>query len=164
MASASERRKVVRAACPHDCPDTCAMLVTVEDGRAVDVRGAPDHPPTAGTLCTKVARYLERTYSKDRVLYPMKRFGEIAASADGPQAIVPYSYAGTMGLLQYGSMDRRFFNRLGASQLDRTICATAGKAGYIATIGAAVGTDLEQFENARLILIWGSNPIVSNLH
>jgi anaerobic selenocysteine-containing dehydrogenase len=164
------------------------MLITVEDGRAVDVRGAADHPPTAGTLCTKVARYLDRTYSKERVLYPMKRvgpkgagrferidwdealetialrFGEIAASTDGPQAILPYSYAGTMGLLQYGSMDRRFFNRLGASQLDRTICATAGKAGWAATIGASMGTDVERFDKSRLILIWGSNPIVSNLH
>ena len=92
------------------------------------------------------------------------RFKAIAASADGPQAILPYSYAGTMGLLQYCSMDRRFFHRLGASLLDRTICSTAGKAGYTATIGASIGTDLEQFENAKLILIWGSNPIVSNLH
>src|SRR5262245_39124229 len=164
------------------------MLVTVENGRAVDVRGAPDHPPTGGTLCTKVARYLDRTYSKERVLYPMKRVGRkgegrftritwdealdtiaarfeaIARSQDGPQAIVPYSYAGTMGLLQYGSMDRRFFHRLGASLLDRTICATAGKAGWVATIGAAMGTDVEQIEGSRLILIWGSNPIVSNLH
>jgi len=184
----SRNRTVVRGACPHDCPDTCAMLVTVEDGRAIDVRGAPDHPPTAGTLCTKVARYLERTYSAERVLHPLKRvgrkgegrfarigwdealatiaerFGAIAASPDGPQAIVPYSYAGTMGMLQYGSMDRRFFHRLGASLLDRTICATAGKAGWVATIGAAMGTDVEQFENSRLILIWGSNAIVSNLH
>jgi anaerobic selenocysteine-containing dehydrogenase len=164
------------------------MLVTVEDGRAIDIRGAPDHPPTGGTLCTKVARYLERTYSEERVLHPMKRvgpkgagrferigwdealdtiaarFAEIAGSPDGPQAIVPYSYAGTMGILQYGSMDRRFFNRLGASQLDRTICATAGKAGWVATIGAAMGTDVERFDESRLILIWGSNPIVSNLH
>ena len=185
---ANPTRRVVRGACPHDCPDTCAMLVTVEDGRAIDVRGAPDHPPTGGTLCTKVARYLERIYSAERVLFPMKRvgrkgagrferigwdealdtiatrFGEIANSADGPQAIVPYSYAGTMGILQYGSMDRRFFNRLGASQLDRTICATAGKAGWVATIGAAMGTDVERFDASRLILIWGSNPIVSNLH
>jgi anaerobic selenocysteine-containing dehydrogenase len=143
-------RTIVRGACPHDCPDTCAMLVTVEGGRAIEVRGAPDHPPTAGTLCTKVARYLERTYSDERVLYPMRRigkkgeglssaslgealatiaakFGAIADSTDGPQAIVPYSYAGTMGLLQYGSMDRRFFHRLGASLLDRTICATAAR-------------------------------------
>jgi anaerobic selenocysteine-containing dehydrogenase len=164
------------------------MLITVEDGRAIEVRGASDHPPTGGTLCTKVARYLERTYSTDRLLHPMRRvgakgagrferigwdealdtiaarFGEISASDHGPQAIVPYSYAGTMGLLQYGSMDRRFFNRLGASQLDRTICATAGKAGWVATVGAAMGTDVERFEDSRLILIWGSNPIVSNLH
>jgi len=181
-------RTVVRGACPHDCPDTCAMLITVEDGRAVEVRGAPDHPPTSGTLCTKVARYLERTYSDQRVLHPMRRvgekgegrferiswdealdtiaerFGAIARSPEGPEAIVPYSYAGTMGLLQYGSMDRRFFHRLGASLLDRTICATAGKAGWVATIGAAMGTDVEQFENSRLILIWGSNPVTSNLH
>jgi len=181
-------RIVVRGACPHDCPDTCALLTTVEKGRAIKVEGAPDHPTTRGTLCTKVARYLERTYSDQRLLHPMRRAGPkgsgrleritwdealdtiaarfkaIAASKDGPQAILPYSYAGTMGLLQYGSMDRRFFHKLGASLLDRTICATAGKAGYAATIGASIGTDLEQFENARLILIWGSNPIVSNLH
>src|SRR6516165_5559338 len=166
-ASADGRRAVVRAACPHDCPDTCALLVTVEDGRAVDIAGAPDHPPTRGTLCTKVARYLERTYNKDRVLYPLRRvgpkgsarferiswgealdtvaerFAAIAASPDGPQAILPYSYAGTMGLVQSSSMDRRFFHRLGASLLDRTICSAAGAAGYKATIGGSVGTDLE---------------------
>jgi anaerobic selenocysteine-containing dehydrogenase len=164
------------------------MLVTVQDGRAIEVRGAPDHPTTQGTLCTKVARYIDRTYSPDRVLYPMRRagakgegrfkrigwddaldeiaerFGAIAASADGPQAILPYSYAGNMGLLQYASMDRRFFHRLGASLLDRTICASAGKAGWAAAIGASVGMDLEEYENSRLILIWGSNPIASNLH
>ena len=181
-------RTVVRGACPHDCPDTCALLVTVENGRAIKVEGAPDHPTTRGTLCTKVARYLDRTYASERVLHPLRRVGpkgtgrferigwdealdtisarfkEIAASPDGPEAILPYSYAGTMGLLQYCSMDRRFFHRLGASLLDRTICSSAGKAGYAATIGASIGTDLEQFENAKLILIWGSNPIVSNLH
>src|ERR1700694_2061780 len=181
-------RTPVRGACPHDCPDTCALHVTVENGRAIKVEGDPDHPTTNGVLCTKVARYLERTYSDARVLHPLQRvgkkgegnfrriswdaaldtiatrFGEIASSADGPQAIVPYSYAGTMGLLQYGSMDRRFFHQLGASLLDRTICSAAGKAGYIATVGAAIGIDMEEFENARLILIWGSNPIVSNLH
>ncbi|HXU66747.1 MAG TPA: molybdopterin oxidoreductase family protein [Casimicrobiaceae bacterium] len=181
-------RHVVRAACPHDCPDTCAMLVTVENGRAVDIRGAPDHPPTNGTLCTKVARYLDRTYSPDRLRYPMRRVGAkgegrfariswdealdeiadrfkaIASSSDGPQAIVPYSYAGTMGLLQGSSMDRRFFHRLGASLLERTICAAAGKAGWAAAIGASMGMDLEEYANSRLILIWGSNPIASNLH
>jgi len=186
--SATHGHTIVRGACPHDCPDTCALHVTVANGRAIKVEGDPDHPTTRGVLCTKVARYLERTYSEKRVLHPLRRVGakgegrferiswdealdaiasrfkEIAASDDGPQAILPYSYAGTMGLLQYGSMDRRFFHKLGASLLDRTICATAGKAGYAATIGASIGTDLEQFENARLILIWGSNPVVSNLH
>ncbi|MGH8714257.1 MAG: molybdopterin-containing oxidoreductase family protein [Casimicrobiaceae bacterium] len=186
--AADGRDTLVRGACPHDCPDTCALRITVADGRAIKVEGDPDHPTTRGVLCTKVARYLERTYSDRRVLHPLRRVGAkgegrferigwdealdtiasrfkaIAASAEGPQAIVPYSYAGTMGILQYGSMDRRFFHKLGASLLDRTICATAGKAGYVATIGAAIGTDLEQFENAKLILIWGSNPVVSNLH
>ncbi|MFO1324202.1 MAG: molybdopterin oxidoreductase family protein [Burkholderiales bacterium] len=180
--------RIVRGACPHDCPDTCALLTTVENGRAIAIRGAEDHPATGGVLCTKVARYLDRTYSDQRVLHPMRRvgrkgegrferitwdealaeiaqrFGAIAASADGPQAIVPYSYAGTMGLLQYASMDRRFFHRLGASLLDRTICASAGKAGWTATIGATVGMDVEQYRNSKLILIWGSNPIASNLH
>jgi anaerobic selenocysteine-containing dehydrogenase len=164
------------------------LLVTVEDGRAVELRGAPDHPPTGGTLCTKVARYLERTYSDQRLLHPQKRVGRkgegrferitwdealdtiaakfraIADSPEGPQAIVPYSYAGTMGLIQGSSMDRRFFHRLGASLLDRTICATAGKAGWVATIGAAIGTDMEQVEHSKLIVIWGSNPVTSNLH
>src|SRR6187551_278969 len=181
-------RRVVRAACPHDCPDTCAMLVTVENGRAIEIKGAPDHPTTGGTLCTKVARYLDRTYSPDRLRYPMRRIGAkgegrfariswdealdeiaarfkaIAASRDGPQAILPYSYAGTMGLLQGSSMDRRFFHRLGASLLDRTICASAGKAGWAAVVGASVGMDVEEYANSRLILIWGSNPVASNLH
>ena len=184
----SGARRIVRAACPHDCPDTCAMLVTVENGRATAIRGAPDHPTTGGTLCTKVARYLDRTYSPDRLRYPMRRVGEkgegrfariswdealdeiatrfraIAESTDGPQAILPYSYAGTMGLLQGSSMDRRFFHRLGASLLDRTICSAAGKAGWAAVIGASVGMDVEEYVNSRLILIWGSNPITSNLH
>ena len=181
-------RHVVRAACPHDCPDTCAMLVAVENGRAVEIRGAPDHPTTAGTLCTKVARYLDRTYSPDRLRYPMRRVGAkgegrfariswdealgeiaerfraIAESADGPQAILPYSYCGTMGLLQSSSMDRRFFHRLGASLLDRTICAAAGKAGWASVIGASMGMDVEEYVDSRLILIWGSNAIASNLH
>src|SRR5947208_2102710 len=186
--TATVGRTVFRAACPHDCPDTCALHVTVENGRAIKVEGDPEHPTTNGVLCTKVARYLERTYSDARVLHPLqrvgkkgdgkfrriswdaaldiiaKRFTEIAASPEGPQAIVPYSYAGTMGLLQYGSMDRRFFYKLGASLLDRTICASAGKAGWGAVIGAGMGMDVEQYENSRLILIWGSNPVTSNLH
>ena len=178
--------KRVRGACPHDCPDTCALVVTVENGRAIKVAGAEDHPTTNGFLCTKVNRYLERTYSPRRILYPMKRVGEkgkgqferiswdeaietIATrfreiAADNPQAIQPYSYAGTMGMVQGESMDRRFFHKLGAALLDRTICASAGAAGYKATIGASIGTDPERFHEAKLILIWGSNTITSNVH
>ena len=176
----------VRATCPHDCPDTCALLVTVEDGVATEVKGDPDHPTTAGVLCTKVSRYTERTYSPDRLLYPMRRVGkkgegkferiswdqaldEIAArlkplAASEPEAILPYSYAGTMGLVQGDSMSSRFFHKIGASLLDRTICATAGATGYKYTVGASIGTDIEQFQNAKLLIIWGGNPIASNLH
>ena len=176
----------VRAVCPHDCPDTCAMLITVVDGVATEVKGDPTHPTTAGVLCTKVARYAERSYHPERLLHPLRRVGskgegkferiswdealdtiaarltEIAARA--PQAILPYSYAVTMGQVQGESMSMRFFHRLGASLLDRTICATAGVTGYKYTVGATVGTDVEQFENARLILIWGGNPIASSVH
>ena len=179
-------RKIVKAACPHDCPDTCGMHISVENGVAVKVEGAKDMPFTQGTLCTKVARYLDRTYSKERVLHPLKRVGAkgegkferitwdealatIAAkfkeiAAVEPQAILPCSYAGTMGLAQYASMDRRFFHKLGASLLDRTLCSSAGKVGMKITLGAGVGMDPERFDEARLILIWGSNSIVSNLH
>jgi len=177
---------IIRAACPHDCPDTCALLVTVQDGVATEVRGDPEHPTTAGVLCTKVARYTERTYHKDRLLYPMKRIGRkgegkftriswdeaittIAQrlqqiAARDAQGILPYSYAGTMGLVQGESMAARLFNKLGASHLERTICASAGGAGYKYTVGAKIGTDVEHFQDARLILIWGGNPIASNLH
>jgi anaerobic selenocysteine-containing dehydrogenase len=176
----------VRAACPHDCPDTCAMLVTVENGRALRVQGDPEHPTTHGALCTKVARYPERTYHADRLLYPQRRVGpkgrgqfervsweqaldDIAGrlgaiAARDPQAIVPYSYAGTMGLVQGESMAARFFNRLGASLLDRTICASAGSAALGMTYGNKVGMHVEHYAESRLILIWGSNSIASNLH
>ena len=178
--------KVVRAACPHDCPDTCAMLVTVQDGRAVEIKGDPSMPFTEGTLCTKVAYYLERTYAPDRLLHPLKRTGrkgegqfkritwdealnEIAArlkalAAEDPRTILPCSYAGTMGMVQYASMDRRFFHKLGASLLDRTLCSSAGKAGLKATLGGSVGMDPERFDESKLILLWGANPVVSNLH
>jgi anaerobic selenocysteine-containing dehydrogenase len=183
--------RVVKGACPHDCPDTCALETTVDaSGRAIKVAGAKDHPWTDGTLCTKVSRYLDRTYAADRVLYPHKRvggkgpgrgswqrttwdealetiatrFNEIRASADGPEAICPYSYAGTMGLLNFAGMDRRFFFHLGASLLDRTLCSSAGKVGIKLTLGGGVGMDPERVEDSRLVLIWGSNPITSNLH
>lgn len=177
---------IVRAVCPHDCPDTCALHVTVTNGVATEVRGDPDHPTTAGVLCTKVSRYTERTYHKDRLLFPQKRVGKkgegkfariswdealdtITAQLKrvaqrNPLAILPYSYAGTMGLVQGDSMSHRFFHKLGASFLDRTICATAGGTGYKYTIGARIGTDIEQTQNAQLIIIWGGNPIASSLH
>lgn len=178
----------VRAVCPHDCPDTCAMLVTRSGDRAVALVGDPDHPFTQGFLCHKVARYLERVYHRDRLQFPMRRVGrkgagefvriswdaalaeissrfrEIAASPDGPQAILPYSYCGTMGKIQSQSLDRRFFHRLGASKLDRTICATAGGAGYTYTIGARTGMAPEAFAESRLIINWGSNTAVTNSH
>jgi len=162
------------------------MRVTVENGRAIRVQGDPDHPTTHGALCTKVSRYPERTYHPDRVLTPLKRVGpkgagefvpvgwdealaDIAArlgeiATRNPEAILPYSYAGTMGLLQGESMDRRFFHRLGASLLDRTICASAGGEALAATYGAKVGMHVANFAESRLILIWGSNSIASNLH
>ena len=164
------------------------MLVEVEDGRATKVSGDPDHPTTQGFLCTKVTRYLERVYNPDRVLYPMRRIGakgegrferiswdealntiarrfrEIAESPDGPEAILPYSYGGTMGVVNNGSMDRRFFNRLGASKLARTICSQAGGDALKYTVGIKIGTDMENFHRARLIVLWGTNTLASNIH
>src|SRR5881394_850800 len=178
--------ETVRVACPHDCPDTCAMLVTVDEGVATKIQGDPHAPFTDGTLCTKVSHYLERTYSPDRLKYPMRRVGrkgegkferitwdaaldETAArlkalAAEDPQTILPCSYAGTMGMVQYSSMDRRLFHKLGASLLDRTLCSSAGKYGLKATLGGSVGMDPERFDESKLILLWGANPIVSNLH
>ncbi|WP_144138448.1 molybdopterin-dependent oxidoreductase [Paraburkholderia sp. BCC1884] len=175
-----------RAVCPHDCPDTCAMRVTVVDGRAIKVVGDPDHPPTQGALCAKVTRYAERVHHPQRLTTPMKRIGpkgegrfapiswdeafQLAAArlsaiaSRTPEAILPYSYAGTMGLVQGDSIAQRFFHKIGASQLDRTICAAAGAAGLKYTYGASLGMLTEFFAESEVILIWGSNPIASNLH
>jgi len=178
---------VVRGACPHDCPDTCAMLVTVQSGRAIRVQGDPDHPVTQGFLCTKVNRYVERTYHRDRLLHPLRRIGpkgsgqferiswdealdEIAQrlsairESEGGEAILPYSYAGTMGMIQGESMDRRFFHAIGASKLDRTICATAGAAGMRMTIGANISADMEGVPQSELVLLWGTNTLTANPH
>ncbi|MEO8033955.1 MAG: molybdopterin oxidoreductase family protein [Acidobacteriota bacterium] len=179
---------VIKAVCPHDCPDTCSMLVTVEDGRAIRIAGDPDHPITRGFLCTKVSKYLERTYNEGRLLYPQIRIGakgegkfrratweealELIASrlqavidsADGSQAILPYSYAGTMGLIQGEAMAKRFFHRVGASLLDRTICATAGAEAFSLTYGTRLGTDTEAVAEAKLILLWGTNTLTANPH
>jgi anaerobic selenocysteine-containing dehydrogenase len=182
------RDGVVRGACPHDCPDTCAMLVTVEEGRAVRVAGDPAHPVTQGFLCAKVNRYVERTYHPDRLRTPLRRVGPkgsgqfeaigwdealdeiatrltaIARSPDGPQAILPYSYAGTMGLVQGEAMDHRFFHLLGASMLDRTICSMAGTVGMRMTVGANVGADGEGVPESDLVLLWGTNTLTANPH
>jgi anaerobic selenocysteine-containing dehydrogenase len=188
LAAAAETpaTRTVHVACPHDCPDTCAMRVTVEGERVVRIQGDPDHPTTHGALCTKVSRYAERTYHAERVLHPLKRVGPKGAgqfervgwdealadiarrlqaiAARDPQAIVPYSYAGTMGLVQGESMAARFFNKLGASLLDRTICSSAGGEALALTYGAKVGMHVEHYAESKLIVIWGSNSITANLH
>lgn len=181
----SPNRRIVNGACPHDCPDTCALVTTVEDGIAVKLQGNPDHAHTAGVLCTKVSRYIERNDHPERLTTPLRRIGpkgagrfepvswDIALDAiaqrlkalqQRPEAILPYSYAGTMGLVQGESMDRRFFHKLGASLLDRTICSTAGGEALTFTLGGKVGMRVEFFAESKLILIWGSNSIGSNLH
>jgi molybdopterin guanine dinucleotide-containing S/N-oxide reductase-like protein len=201
-------KSVVHAACPHDCPDACGVLITVEDGRATKIKGDPAHPVTRGFLCAKVAKYLDRVYSPDRVLYPMRRLGpkgpsglrsfappgragapvpaqalqewqriswdealdeitsrfkQIAAEF-GPEAILPYSFGGTLGMLNSASMDRRFFHRLGASQLARNICSAAGEAGLESVLGVKLGTEPEQFRHSRYIIAWAANIHGNNVH
>ena len=176
-----------RSVCALDCPDACSILVTVENGRATRLRGDPNHPVTRGFLCAKVTKYLERVYAADRLLYPQRRvggkgegrfervswdeaLGEIATRLEGiscefgSEAILPYSYGGNMGFLNGSGMDRRFFHRLGASRLDRTICSTAGGAGLMQTLGARYGTETESFADAKLILAWGANVLGTNVH
>ncbi len=178
---------VRHSVCALDCPDTCSVLVHVADGRATRLRGNPDHPVTRGFLCGKVAQYLDREYSPQRLLYPQKRVGAkgegrferitwdealdtIAGSlrriadAHGPEAILPYSYAGTMGLLNGSGMDRRFFHRLGASRLDRTICSSAGCAALNETLGFRYGTEPEQFRHSKLIIAWAANIHGTSVH
>jgi len=186
-------KQVVHAACPHDCPDACGVLITVEDGRATKIQGDPNHPMTRGFLCAKVAKYLDRVYSPDRVLYPMRRIaakGTASTKGDevwqritwdealdeiakrsraiiaefGGEAILPYSYGGTLGALNGASMDRRFFTRLGASELERTICSSAGEAGLESVMGVKLGTEPDQFVHSRYIIAWASNIHGNNVH
>ncbi|HZU02521.1 MAG TPA: molybdopterin oxidoreductase family protein [Ktedonobacteraceae bacterium] len=177
----------VRGACPHDCPDTCSMLITVEDGRAVAVRGNPDHPFTRGGLCVKVNNYTDRVYSPDRVLYPLLRTGpkgskqfqriswglaleEISSrfkqiiAEHGPQAILPYSYLGTEGILNGLNVGDAFFNKLGASISERTFCDSGACVGYIMTVGPTPGTEPESFIHSKYIILWACNTISTNLH
>ncbi len=183
-------KRVVHSACPHDCPDGCAVLITIEDGQATRIQGDPEHPITRGFLCGKVAKYLDRVYSPDRVLYPMRRvspkgthgdgvfqritwddaFDEIVArlkkiSAEfGPEAILPYSYGGNIAVLNGASMDMRFFHRLGASQLHRSICSQAGGDAIISIYGRKIGTEPEQFRHSKYIIAWGANIHGNNIH
>jgi anaerobic selenocysteine-containing dehydrogenase len=187
-------KHVVHAACPHDCPDACGVLITIEAGKATKIQGDPAHPVTRGFLCAKVAKYLDRVYSPGRVLYPMRRKKDVAKGSGtrdfadferitwdealskittrlqavskqfGPEAILPYSYGGTLGTLNGGSMDRRFFHRLGASQLDRTICASAGGDAMVTVLGKKLGTEPEQFRHSRYIIAWGANIHGNNVH
>ncbi len=215
-------KQVVHAACPHDCPDACGVLITVEDGRATRIQGDPEHPVTRGFLCGKVAKYLDRVYSPERVLYPMRRVGakgpvegqrsfaphdrvkdpvphnqnphnqnqdrqnpntqiwqriswdealDLIASRFraisgefGSEAILPYSYGGTIAALNGASMDRRFFHRLGASQLERSICSAAGEAGLKSVLGVKMGTEPEQFRESKYIIAWASNIHGNNVH
>src|SRR6185369_16413524 len=179
--------EIRHSVCALDCPDCCSLLVTVQDGHATKLRGDPDHPVTRGFLCGKVAQYLDREYSPDRLLYPQKRSGAkgqgrftqiswdealdtiakglaAIAQAHGPESILPYSYAGTMGLLNGSGMDRRFFHRLGASRLDRTICSSTGGAALTATLGLRYATEPEQFRHSKLIIAWGANIHGTNVH
>src|SRR6185295_11876082 len=173
--------------CALDCPDCCSLVLTVENGRGTKLRGDASHPITRGFLCGKVAQYLEREYHPERLLYPQRRVGakgegrferiawddaldtiaarlQAVAAEFGPEAILPYSYAGTMGLLNNAGMDRRFFHRLGASRLDRTICSSAGGAGLTQAIGLRYGTEPEQFRHSKLIIAWGANILGTNVH
>ena len=187
MSTATDTTKIVRGACPHDCPDTCAMLITVENDRIVEVRGDPDHPFTRGTLCVKVDDYHHRTYSPDRILHPLRRVGakgsgrferiswdaaldEIAGRFEqivaehGPQAILPYSYLGTEGILNGLNVGDAFFNRLGASVSERTFCDSGACTAYVMTIGPTPGTDPESFVDSKYIILWACNVISTNLH
>jgi len=178
---------VIRGACPHDCPDTCAWEVTVRDGVAEKLVGVKDHPFTRGGLCAKVSHFLERTYSPDRLRQPLLRTGPKGSGAfepvawdvalahiaerlravvdeHGGEAVLPYSFAGTQGLVQGASMDRRFFARLGACRLERTICGQAAAAGQLEAAGTLVGMRPFDLLHSRFIVLWGTNTIVTNLH
>jgi len=177
-----------KSVCALDCPDTCSVVVDIDDGgRATKLRGDRSHPITRGFLCAKVTRYLDREYHANRLLHPLRRIGakgddrfervtwdealdEIAGRLAaisrqyGPEATLPYSYAGTMGMLNGSGMDRRFFHRLGASRLDRTICSAAGSEALICSQGVKLGMEPEQFAQSKLIIAWGANVLGTNVH
>lgn len=179
--------ETVHAVCPHDCYDTCGLTVTADQDRIVRIAGDADHPITQGFLCFKVNRYQERLYHRDRIRYPLRRVGpkgsgkfervswgealaEVASALRiivdqyGGEAVLPYSFAGNMGLLSQGSMDQRFFHALGASRLDRTICTAAASAALQHVYGMQLGPDPETLPRARLVVLWGTNSMATNIH
>ncbi|MCA9876434.1 MAG: molybdopterin oxidoreductase family protein [Thermomicrobiales bacterium] len=186
MADPLPTTRIVRGGCAHDCPDSCAWQVTVADGVAVKLAGDAGHPLTRGGLCAKVNPYLERVYSDERILYPLRRTGakgagtfervrwdealaDIAARlgeliADDASSILPFSYLGTMGMVQGSSLDRRFFARIRATRLERAVCGGAGGAGVASVNGTNTGMLPQDLEQSRYIILWGANPIVTNLH
>jgi anaerobic selenocysteine-containing dehydrogenase len=180
-------RTTVVGACPHDCPDTCSILTTVEDGKAIAVRGNPDHPFTRGRLCVKVNNYEERVYSDKRVLYPLKRVGPKGSrqfqriswdeaietiatrwksiiAEHGAQAILPYSYLGTQGIINGLNVGDPLFNKLGATVSERTFCDSASCTAYMMTIGPTPGVDPESFVHSKYILLWACNTLGTNSH
>ena len=180
-------RTTVVGACPHDCPDTCSILTTVEDGKAIAVRGNPDHPFTRGRLCVKVNNYEERVYSDKRVLYPLRRVGPKGSkqfqriswdeaietiatrwksiiATDGAQAILPYSYLGTQGIINGLNVGDPLFNKLGATVSERTFCDSGSCTAYMMTIGPTPGVDPESFVHSKYILLWACNTLGTNSH
>ncbi len=180
-------RTTVIGACPHDCPDTCSIITTVEDGRAIAVRGNPDHPFTKGRLCVKVNNYQDRVYSDERVLYPLKQVGpkgskefrqiawdealtEIAErwkaiiAEDGAEAILPYSYLGTEGIINGLNVGDPLFNKLGATVSERTFCNSGSCTAYMMTIGPTAGVDPESFVHSKYVVLWACNTLSTNSH
>jgi anaerobic selenocysteine-containing dehydrogenase len=177
----------VRGACPHDCPDTCGVLTDVVDGHAVAFRGDPEHPSTRGWLCAKVRPYLDHVYHPGRLRHPLRRGGAKGSGQwqritwaealaeiterwqgiireSGPEAILPYSYSGTLGLVQMVVSSGRFWNRLGASQLERSICGAAAEMAVEATLGRRWSGSYDDVLNSRLVILWGHNPISTAPH
>lgn len=178
---------VFPSVCSLDCPDQCGLLVHKKDGVIVKLEGDPNHPVTQGNICNKVRNMSERIYDPNRLTTPLKRIGPKGTGSftpiswdealetiakkwkelihqHGPESILPYSFYGNMGNLTAEGMDRRFFNHLGASQLDRTICSVAGSTGYKYTMGSSAGTDPEETTETKLFLMWGINAVSTNMH
>jgi anaerobic selenocysteine-containing dehydrogenase len=182
-----QQNGIFHSVCPLDCPDQCGLLLHKEEGKIIKMEGDPNHPVTKGHICNKVRNMTERIYDEKRLKYPLKRIGpkgegtftqisweeaiqtitarwKELVQTEGPESILPYSFYGNMGRLSAEGMDRRFFHRLGASQLDRTICSSAGSVGYKYTMGDSLGIDPEETIHSKLIIFWGINAVSTNMH